>query len=56
VIGRIFYALALVQQWGSGLQRMTAVCRESGLAPPVFEELATRERPAFRAVFSANQG
>lgn len=44
VIGRIFHALGLIEQWGSGIQRMTAACREAGLAPPVFEELATRFR------------
>jgi predicted HTH transcriptional regulator len=44
VIGRSFHALGLVEQWGSGIQRMTAACRESGLAAPVFEELATRFR------------
>lgn len=31
-------------QWGSGIQRMTAACREAGLAEPVFEALATRFR------------
>ena len=44
VIGRVFHALGLIEQWGSGIQRMTAVCREAGLAAPVFEELATRFR------------
>jgi predicted HTH transcriptional regulator len=44
VIGRSFHALGLIEQWGSGIQRMTAACREAGLAPPVFEELATRFR------------
>jgi predicted HTH transcriptional regulator len=44
VIGRVFHALGLMEQWGSGIQRMTAACREAGLAPPVFEELATRFR------------
>jgi predicted HTH transcriptional regulator len=44
VIGRTFHALGLVEQWGSGIQRMTAACREAGLAAPVFEELATRFR------------
>jgi ATP-dependent DNA helicase recG-like protein len=28
VIGRVFHALGLVQQWGSGIQRMTAGCGE----------------------------
>jgi predicted HTH transcriptional regulator len=44
VIGRIFHALGLIEQWGSGIQRMTAACREAGLTPPVFEELASRFR------------
>ena len=44
VIGRVFHALGLVEQWGSGIQRMTSACREMGLAPPRFEEIATRFR------------
>jgi len=44
VIGRIFHALGLIEQWGSGVQRMAAACRDAGLPPPVFEEIATRFR------------
>jgi ATP-dependent DNA helicase RecG len=44
VIGRVFHALGLVEQWGSGVQRMMATCRDAGLAPPRFEERATRFR------------
>ena len=44
VMGRVFHALGLIEQWGSGIQRMTAACREAGLAAPEFEELATRFR------------
>ncbi len=44
VIGRVFKALGLIEQWGSGIQRMTAVCRDAGLPPPAFEEIATRFR------------
>jgi predicted HTH transcriptional regulator len=44
VIGRVFHALGLIEQWGSGVQRMTGACREAGLAPPVFEEIGTRFR------------
>lgn len=29
VIGRVFHALGLIEQWGSGVQRMTQACRES---------------------------
>jgi ATP-dependent DNA helicase RecG len=44
VIGRVFQALGLIEQWGSGIQRMTAVCRDAGLPPPSFEEIAMRFR------------
>ncbi|MEE8584852.1 MAG: helix-turn-helix domain-containing protein [Acidobacteriota bacterium] len=44
VIGRVFHALGLIEQWGSGVQRMIAACRDAGLAAPVFEEIATRFR------------
>jgi predicted HTH transcriptional regulator len=42
VIGRVFHALGLIEQWGSGIQRMTAACREAGLPDPRLEEIATR--------------
>ncbi|MCK4415376.1 MAG: putative DNA binding domain-containing protein [Candidatus Eisenbacteria sp.] len=44
VIGRVFNALGLVEQWGSGIQRMIGACRDSGLPPPIFEEIGTRFR------------
>src|SRR5439155_21567804 len=44
VIGRVFHALGLIEQWGSGIQRMSAACHDAALAAPVFEELATRFR------------
>ncbi len=44
VIGRVFHELGLIEQWGSGIQRMTAACREAGLAPPALEEMGTRFR------------
>lgn len=40
----MFHTLGLVEQWGSGVQRMTAACRDAGLAPPALEEVATRFR------------
>jgi len=48
VIGRVFKELGLVEQWGSGIQRMTAACNETGLPSPVFEEIGTH----FRVVLS----
>ena len=44
VIGRVFHALGLIEQCGSGVQRMIGACQESGLADPRFEEIATRFR------------
>jgi len=44
VIGRVFHALGLIEQWGSGVQRMIVACHDAGLAAPVFEEIATRFR------------
>jgi len=51
VIGRVLHALGLIEQWGSGVQRMQSACREAGLAGPVFEEIATR----FRLTLSAER-
>ncbi|CAG1019349.1 hypothetical protein BURC_04225 [Burkholderiaceae bacterium] len=44
VMGRVFQELGLIEQWGSGIQRMSAACREAGLPPPVLEEIGTRFR------------
>lgn len=44
VIGRVFHELGLIEQWGSGIQRMTAACLEAGLAEPLLEELGGRFR------------
>jgi ATP-dependent DNA helicase RecG len=43
-IGRVFHELGLIEQWGSGIQRMTAACREAGLPDPLLEEIGTRFR------------
>jgi predicted HTH transcriptional regulator len=44
VIGRVFHELGLIEQWGSGIHRMTAACRDAGLSPPRLEEVGTRFR------------
>ena len=48
VIGRVFHELGLIERWGSGVQRMTAACREAGLAEPELEEIGTRFRVTLR--------
>ena len=47
VIGRVFKELDLIEQWGSGFQRMLASCREMDLPEPVMEEVAFRFRITF---------
>ena len=44
VMGRVFHELGLIEQWGSGIQRMTAACVEAGLGEPLLEELGGRFR------------
>ena len=50
VIGRVFHELHLIEQWGSGIQRMTAACRDAGLPAPVLEEIGTRFRVTLRTI------
>lgn len=47
-IGRVLHELGLVEQWGSGIQRMMAACRDAGLAPPTWEEIGIRLRVTIR--------
>jgi predicted HTH transcriptional regulator len=44
VIGRVFQELGLIEQWGSGIQRMSAACRDAGLPIPLLEEIGIRFR------------
>lgn len=48
VIGRVFHELRLVEQWGSGVQRMLSACREAELPAPVWEEIGNRLRVTMR--------
>jgi predicted HTH transcriptional regulator len=47
VIGRVFKELGLIEQWGSGIGRMTDACRKAGLPEPILEELGTHFRVTF---------
>ena len=44
VIGRVFHELHLIEQWGSGIQRMTSACVDAGLEAPALEEIGTHFR------------
>jgi predicted HTH transcriptional regulator len=39
VLGRVFRELELIEQWGSGLNRINESCIQHGATPPKFEEL-----------------
>jgi len=47
VIGRVFHELKLIEQWGSGVQRMINACRQAGLPVPEFEEIGSSFRVTF---------
>ena len=48
MLGRVFHELGLVEQWGSGAQRMIAACRDNGMPAPVWEEIGLRLRVTLR--------
>lgn len=50
VLGRVFQELGLIEQWGSGIQRMTAACQDRGLDAPRFEEIGTHFRVTLSAI------
>ncbi|MBM4063609.1 MAG: winged helix-turn-helix transcriptional regulator, partial [Planctomycetes bacterium] len=52
IIGRVFHELGLIEQWGSGIRRMTEACEALGAPPPTFEEIAT----CFRVTLHAAAG
>lgn len=43
-IGKVFNKLGLIEQWGSGIQRMFSTCKKAGFPEPKLEELATHFR------------
>lgn len=43
-IGKIFNKLGLIEQWGSGIQRILSSCKEAGFPEPKFEEIGTHFR------------
>lgn len=48
VIARVFRELGYIEQWGSGIRRMSAACREAGLEEPQLLEIGTRFRVVLR--------
>lgn len=54
VIARVFRELGYIEQWGSGIPRMTAACADAGLPPPKIEELGGRVRVTLQAIAIAD--
>jgi ATP-dependent DNA helicase RecG len=48
VIARVFKEVGLIEQWGTGIQRMAAACEDAGLQVPEFTELGFRFRVTIR--------
>jgi ATP-dependent DNA helicase RecG len=48
MIGRVFAERGYIEQWGSGVRRMTTLCAEAGLPRPSIEERPGRVRVTFR--------
>lgn len=48
VIARVFRELGYIEQWGSGIRRMSAACQEAGLDQPELQEVGTRFRVVLR--------
>ena len=47
VIGRVFQEIGVIENWGSGIERMMSSCRNAGLFSPRFEEIGSRIRVTF---------
>jgi predicted HTH transcriptional regulator len=47
-IGRVFQELGFIEQWGSGIKRMTAACRDAGIEEPILQEVGSRFRVTLR--------
>lgn len=45
-IGGIFYDMGLIEQWGSGIEKMRIACQKAGIPEPKFEE-----HQGFRVIF-----
>jgi predicted HTH transcriptional regulator len=48
VIGRVFRELGYIEQWGSGIPRMTAACQAAGIDEPGLQEVGARFRVVLR--------
>lgn len=40
MIAEVFYRTGLIEKWGRGTNRVVSMCRDAGIAPPRFEEIA----------------
>jgi predicted HTH transcriptional regulator len=55
VIGRVFRELGYIEQWGSGIKKMSEACRDAGIEEPRLEEVGTRFRVTIRRSSAPSQ-
>jgi ATP-dependent DNA helicase RecG len=48
MIADVFHRTGLIEKWGRGTNRVVAMCREAGIAPPEFEEITGAAVVTFR--------
>ncbi|MBI2495426.1 MAG: putative DNA binding domain-containing protein [Candidatus Omnitrophica bacterium] len=48
IIADVFNRAGLIEKWGRGTNRVIAMCREAGIAPPEFEEITGAAVVTFR--------
>ncbi|MCX5797007.1 MAG: putative DNA binding domain-containing protein [Elusimicrobia bacterium] len=48
IIADIFFRAGLIEKWGRGTNRVIAMCREAGIAPPSFQEISGAALVTFR--------
>ncbi|MBM4046367.1 MAG: hypothetical protein FJ279_14755 [Planctomycetes bacterium] len=48
IIADVFHRAGLIEKWGRGTNRVITMCREAGLRPPEFEEIAGAAVVRFR--------
>jgi ATP-dependent DNA helicase RecG len=48
IIADVFFRAGLIEKWGRGTNRVIAMCREAGIAAPIFQEVSGAALVTFR--------
>lgn len=55
LIAEVFFRAGLIEKWGRGTNRVIAMCRDAGIEPPAFEEIAGAAVVTFRVPVGETQ-